>query len=673
MTISDPKTRILELSAEINRHNQLYHGFDAPEITDAAFDALNVELNQLLEEFPELANLANLSIGAKAENTFEEVSHSSKMLSLDNAFDAEELAAWNERIDKQLGDAVGRYVCELKIDGVACSLRYESGALVQAATRGNGVVGEDITLNVKTINSIPDRLPSGVPDVVEVRGEIYMDIATFEALNEAQTEAGLPRYANPRNTAAGSLRQKNPEITRSRNLSFWAYQLGAGADEANLTSHSQALDWLDSLGFPVNPERKYVASISEVDEYIAWGLQNRHDLDYEIDGVVVKVDDYTKQEALGATARAPRWAIAFKYPPEEKETKLLDIHVSIGRTGKATPFAVLEPVFVGGSTVQMATLHNQDQVALKGVRPGDTVVVRKAGDVIPEVLRPVESLRPTSSKPWHFPTECTSCGEPLRRPEGEANNYCENFVCPAQQQARIEYFTSRTAMDIEGFGESTVALFLKEELISDVADIYFMDWEAVGNLAGFGSISVSNLQTSIEKSKEKPLASLLVGFGIRHLGPSGATALAEHFGHLDAIAHAKDTEIAEVEGVGAKIGESVEAFFATEVAKDLIRRLREAGVNLEGPEQSSLRQTLEGKSIVISGTVEGYSRTGAQDAVKERGGKSPGSVSNKTDYVVLGENPGASKISKAEELGIPVISSDKFQQLLDTGTVSTPR
>ncbi|MGH1505930.1 MAG: NAD-dependent DNA ligase LigA [Acidimicrobiales bacterium] len=672
-TAPNPSARVDELRALIAHHNERYHSLGAPEIPDADFDALVRELAELETAHPELASEASPTasgVGAPISATFAPVTHAVPMMSLDNAFDEGELRAWADRVARGLelgeGAEVG-YVCELKIDGIALSIRYENGEMVQAATRGNGRVGEDITANIATIDVIPQTLPAGAPPVVEVRGEVYLPVAQFNALNEAQEAAGLARYANPRNTAAGSLRQKDPTVTASRGLKFWAYQLGQVDDGPTLETHSAALDWLGELGFPVNPERRVVATIDGVVAYIERTTAARHDLEYEIDGVVVKADSLAAQRRLGSTARAPRWAMAYKMPPEEKTTTLNAIQVSIGRTGKATPFAVLEPVFVGGSTVQMATLHNADQVALKDVRPGDTVIVRKAGDVIPEVLAPVLAERPAGLEPWVFPTDCPVCGEELVRPEGEAHTFCVNPLCPARQHAQIEYFASRGAMDIDGMGERSVATFLDEGIIADVGDLFFIDWEKVGALEGYGQISVDNLTAAIEAARHRPLANLLVGLGIRHLGPSGAGALAEGFGHLDAIMAASVEEMAAVDGVGPVIALSVADYFASDKAKVLVEKFREGGVNLTGPEKSELPQVLEGKAVVVTGGLENYSRDGAADAIKSRGGKSPGSVSKKTFAVIVGEAPGASKVTKAEDLGIPMLDEAGFEHVLATG------
>jgi DNA ligase (NAD+) len=665
--------RAAELRELVSYHNERYHTYDAPEIPDAEFDALVRELRDLEATYPALATADSptQTIGGAISATFAPVTHALAMMSLDNAFDRGELEAWAERVARglDLGDAAAPvgYACELKIDGVACSLRYEDGELVLGATRGNGRVGEDITANVRGIGPIPETLSGSPPPVVEVRGEIFLPVPTFDALNDAQEAAGLPRYANPRNTAAGSLRQKDPAITASRGLAFWSYQLGVVEGGPELGSHSEALDWMAELGLPVNPERRRATTIADVVDFAGYWLAHRHDLDYEIDGAVVKVDELPRQRALGFTAKAPRWAVAYKFPPEERTTKLLDIQVSIGRTGKATPFAVLEPVFVGGSTVQMATLHNQDQVELKDVRPGDTVIVRKAGDVIPEVLGPVLPERPPGLAPWPFPEQCPACGEPLVRPEGEAHTFCVNPACPAQRQTRIEHFASRGGMDIEGMGESRVHLFIEEGLIDDAGDIYSIDWDRVSAMEGFGQVSIDNLRAAIEASKRRPLASLLVALGIRHLGPAGAQVLARAFPDIDALAAADEEQIAAVDGVGPTIARSVAQFFASTDAWLLVDKLRTAGVNLQGERRPDVPQVLAGSSIVVTGTLERFSREEAAEAIKSRGGKNPGSVSKKTTAVVVGAEPGASKLSKAQELGVPILDEAGFQVLLDTG------
>jgi DNA ligase (NAD+) len=673
LTIVDDADRIEELRRSISEANRLYHELDAPEIPDADYDAMVRELRELEQRHPELADAESPTalVGGAPSATFAPVEHRVPMMSLDNAFDHTELLAWADRVARGLDldpadDPEIGFVCELKIDGLALSLRYEEGELVQGATRGNGRVGEDITANVATIGVIPRTL-TDAPAVLEVRGEVYLPVAEFAALNLAQEAAGKPLYANPRNTAAGSLRQKDPAITASRNLSFWAYQLGEVVGGPDLDTHTEALDWLVALGFPVNPERRRVSTVTDVIGFTEYWNDHRHDLAYEIDGAVIKVDSLAAQRTLGSTSRAPRWAMAYKLPPEEKTTRLRDIQVSIGRTGKATPFAVLEPVVVAGSTVQMATLHNADQVRLKDVRPGDLVIVRKAGDVIPEVLSPVLSERPPALAEWVFPTHCPSCGEPLVRPEDEAHTFCINPACPARRQTQIEYFASRGAMDIDGLGGSRIALFIERGLIADAGDLYSIDWDAVAGWEGFGQTSIDNLIAAIQASTHRPLANLLVGLGIRHLGPSGAEGLARAFGNLDRIMGATTEEMAAVDGVGPVIARSVHEYFASEPARALVEKFRAAGVNFEGPTVAEVPQTLAGMAIVVTGSLAGFSRDQAADAIKARGGKSPGSVSKKTTAVVVGAEPGASKVTKAEELGILRIDEAEFRHLLETG------
>jgi len=662
---------VAELREEIEEHNRRYFVEDAPTISDAEFDALVRELRELEDEYPELItpDSPTQHVGGFASSQFTPVRHRVPMMSLDNAFSFDELRDWGRRVERRLGAEAGdvSYVCELKIDGFAISITYENGRYVQAATRGNGEVGEDITANVATIEAVPKRLPAGAPTLLEVRGEIYMPIAAFERLNKRQAEAGERLFANPRNSAAGSVRQKDPSITASRELSLWTYQLGAVEGGPSFVSHMETLAWMRSLGLPTNPEIRDLATLEEVGEYCAYWQEHRHDLQYEIDGVVVKVDELRLRDELGFTSKAPRWAIAYKFPPEERTTRLTDIMVSIGRTGKATPFAVLEPVFVGGSTVGLATLHNEDQVRAKDVRPGDTVVVRKAGDVIPEVVRPVLEERPRGLRPWTFPKTCPECGGPLVRLEGESDTFCTNVDCPGQRWARICHFTSRGAMDIEGLGDKTVSQFLEHGLIEDPADIYTLDWDKVRALEGWGEVSIANLQQAIEASKQRPLANLLVGLGIRHAGGTVSRVLAKAFGHLDRLMAASKEEIASVEGVGPIIARSVHEFFANDRNRVVIDKLRAAGVNLKGPDAPALPQVLAGKSIVVTGTLAGYSREDAEEAIKARGGKAPGSVSKKTTAVVVGDAPGVAKLTRAEELGIPILDEAAFTKLLETG------
>ncbi len=624
--------RVASLRAEIDEHNRRYHVEDAPTIADADFDALVVELRHLEEEFPEHVTPGSPTqrVGGAPSTLFTPVTHRLPMMSLDNAFTLDELLAWGKRLERVLGDAVENpvdYVCELKIDGLAMSLTYERGVFRRAATRGDGRVGEDVTANVATIAALPERLAGPAPpEWVEVRGEVFMPVAAFGALNARQAEAGDRLFANPRNSAAGSLRQKDATITASRELSLWTYQLGAVDGGSRFRSHSESLEWLRAQGLPVNPEIRTLATLADVYEFCRHWQEHRHDLAYEIDGVVVKVDDLAQRGELGSTSKAPRWAIAYKFPPEERTTRLNGIMVSIGRTGKATPFAMLEPVFVGGSTVQLATLHNEDQVRVKDVRPGDTVVVRKAGDVIPEVVKAVEAERPEGLAPWSFPTTCPVCGGPLVRLEGESDTFCTNVDCPGQRDQRIVHFASRGAMDIEGMGERIVATFAELGLVRDVADLYSIDWERVAGLEGFGPVSVTNLRTAIEASKQRTLDRLLVGLGIRHAGHTVSRLLAGAFGHLDPIMAASAQELGAVDGVGPIIAVSVQQFFANERNRAVIERLRAAGVDLGRVELSTEPQTLAGLSIVVTGTLEGFSREGVEEAIKARGGKAPGTV-----------------------------------------------
>jgi DNA ligase (NAD+) len=676
MADQETEQRAAQLRAEITEHNRLYHELDAPVISDADFDDLMRELRALEEEFPELItpDSPTQQLDRPRSEAFAPVVHEVPMMSLDNAFDENELQAWGDRLVRRLGDARPAdglaFVCELKIDGLAVSIRYEDGRYVQAATRGDGRIGEDVTANVATIGAVPKRLGKGAPRLLEVRGEIYMALSAFAALNERQMAAGLRLFVNPRNAAAGALRQKDVSITRSRVLSLWAYQLGAvdlgGA--ADFSTHHETLDFLRELGFPVNPEIRAVGGFDDLFAYCRHWEEHRHDLDYEIDGVVVKVDDLATRLQLGFTSNAPRWAVAYKFPPEERTTNLRDILVSIGRTGRATPYAVLEPVFVGGVTVGQATLHNEDQVKAKDVRPGDRVMVRRAGDVIPEVLGPVLAERPEDLPPWQFPTTCPCpIHSELVRLEGEVEHRCVHPECPFQRQGAIEHFASRGAMDIEGLGSQRVAQLIEHGMVRSIADLYDLDWDRVVKLDRMGELSAANLRAGIEQSRSRPLERLLVGLNIRHLGPAGAEALVAAFGSLDAIMAASAEALAAAEGLGAVIADSVHTWFATEANRELIERLRAAGLNFEGTRADGQRKVLAGMSVVVTGTLEGFTREEAEGAIKSRGGKSPGSVSAKTTAVVVGEGPGASKLTKAQELGVPVLDEAGFRQLLDTG------
>lgn len=672
---ADPAQRLVALAELVTYHNRRYHEQDDPEIPDGDYDALVGELRTLAAENPdvEFDNPLEGDVGGAPHLMFSPVVHAVPMMSLDNAMTQEELEAWGARIGRGLAGEAVSYVCELKIDGLAMSIRYERGRYRRAATRGDGLVGEDVTANVATISAVPARLSASadpMPDVLEVRGEVYMPVASFERLNQAAAAEDTRPFVNPRNAAAGSLRQKDSSITAHRDLSFWSYQLGEVSGAPALTTHTASLDFLASLGLPVNPETKVFSSLDDVLEHCKHWEAHRHDLGYDIDGVVIKVDEVDQRVRLGFTSRAPRWAIAYKFPPEERTTVLRDIQVSIGRTGRATPFAVLEPVFVGGSTVGMATLHNQDQVRVKDVRPGDTVIVRKAGDVIPEVVGPVVALRPADSQVWSFPVACPACGDPLVRLDGEADTRCVNVSCPAQRDGRIIYFASRGAMDIEGLGERTVAQLTGAELVGDPADLYALTEVQLLTLEGFATISARKLVGAIDGSRRRALPRVLTALGVKHLGPSASTVLAAHFGTLDAVMNAPVGELAAVPGIGAVIAESIRSWFERETNRSFVEKLRAAGVDFGTPPERiepAGPQVLAGKAVVVSGTLATFSRDGASDAIAARGGTSPGSVSAKTFALVVGTSPGAAKVAKAEQHGVPIIDEAAFVHLLDTG------
>jgi len=669
--LADLVARRDELAAQIEHHTARYFEHDQPEISDADFDTLVRTLHALVEEHPDLDDPA-LPIhrpGGTASATFAPVRHVVPMLSLDNAFSREELFAWGERLDRIIAGTT--FVAEPKMDGLAISLLYRDGRLEVGATRGDGVTGEDVTANVATIAGLPKRLRGSSPPVeLEVRGEIYMPTSSFEELNRRQEAAEARLFANPRNAAAGSLRQKDPSITASRDLALFCYQLGAKDGGPRLRTHRETLAWLRELGFPVNPLIDRHDTLESVYAFCTSMENQRHTLGYEIDGVVVKVDDLGQREELGFTSRAPRWAIAYKFPPEEKTTKLLGIMVSIGRTGRATPFAQLEPVFVGGSTVGLATLHNEDEVARRDVRVGDTVVVRKAGDVIPEVVGPVLAERPKGRRRWKFPAKCPVCAEPMVRLEGEANHYCVNVDCPAQRVQRIVHFASRGAMDIEGLGEERVAQFVEAGLLDDAGDIYCLTVEQLVPLDRIAEISARNLVTAIEASKSRGLARVLVGLNIRNVGPTAANALARALGNLERIEHANPEELTAIDGVGPILVESIERFFTVDANHRIVDKLRDAGVDLEGPPAAAPVDTggisFAGLTFVLTGGMEDYTRETAQAAIEARGGKVTGSVSKKTSFVVVGENPG-SKFAKAEELGVAILDEAGFTRVLQVG------
>ena len=676
----DIALRMAELSELVDYHNRRYHLEDDPEIDDAVFDGLVRELRALEAQYPQLAAEDSVAqkVGSGPSELFTEVTHLNPMMSLDNAFGDDELLAWGERLDKLLAklDAASlSFSVEPKVDGVAMSLVYENGQLIQAATRGDGVSGEDVTANIQTIASVPQSLKGGpFPGVLQVRGEVYLAKAAFEQLNAAQEALGAKQFVNPRNAAAGSLRQKDPKVTATRPLAFLAYQVVTSArNSLELTTQREVLDFLARAGFSVAAEAKVAKTIGAVVEAANYLQEQRGDIPYEIDGAVVKVNELDLHDRLGATSRAPRWAIAVKFPPEERSTLLEAIEVSIGRTGRVTPFARLEPVFVGGSTVGLATLHNEDQVREKDVRPGERVIVRKAGDVIPEILGPVDARAKNRPQAWTFPLECPSCAGPLQRLDGESDTYCTNVDCPAQRVQRIAHFASRHALDIEGLGEERITQFVDAGLLLDPADLFTLTLPALAALDRMGELSANNLISAIEAAKRQPLPRILVALGIRHVGPTVARAIATRFRTLDELRAAELEQLAAIDGVGPIIAESVFRFFSHPTNIQVLDRLVELGLAIEeqlstGP---SLPQTLLAKAVVVTGSVPGFSRDEAEAAVIARGGSSPSAVSKKTFCVVVGSAPGASKLTKAEALAIPMLDAADFVSLLETGDLPT--
>jgi DNA ligase (NAD+) len=661
--LAESQLRVEELRELINHHLYRYHVLDDPEVSDAEYDELVEELKGLEERYPELLtpDSPTQRVGAAPAGLFTPIQHRAPMLSLDNVFSEDELLGWDARVERGLEGATPSFVSELKIDGVAVALTYEDGVLTQAATRGDGRVGEDITANVRTIRSIPRRLAvKDPPAVIEVRGEVYLSVQGFEELNRQLTEDGKRPVANPRNGAAGSLRQKDPKVTASRPLSLWVHSFGA-AEGVTFASHSEFLAWAGKAGLPVPETTERHGKPGELVAFLRRWEKNRHSLDYEIDGAVIKVDDVRLQRRLGATSHAPRWAIAYKFPPEERTTLLRQIDVHTGRTGKITPFAVLEPVIVGGVTITYATLHNEDEVRRKDVRPGDTVIVRRAGDVIPEIVGPVGTKRSKSSRPWRMPKKCPSCGTPLVRPEGEADWRCPNKAgCPDQSVEWLFHFAGRGAMDIEGLGYRTILALLEKGFIQDPADIYALTGEQLGELEGFAEKSIDNRLRAIEASKDRPIWRLLVGLNIRHVGSHVAEVLAAAFRSIDRIAAASEDEIDAVPEIGPEIAASVRAWFDEEENLSLIEKFRAAGVRLEDEAPADEGpKPLEGTTIVLTGGLDTLSRDEATVLAQRAGARVSSSVSRKTDFVVAGENPG-SKHDQAVKLGVEIVDEREF-------------
>lgn len=703
MAALSPKdaARAAELNRILNHAAYAYYALDNPELTDAEFDRLLIELQQLEAAYPELVTEDSYTqrVGGYVSEQFEPVQHAARMYSMDDAMNLEELDAWLSRTDEALGASPTNpvaYTCELKIDGLGVALTYRDGQFVRAATRGDGSTGENVTANVLTISDVPRELAlagleqvenRGLNQSIEVRGEVYMPKHSFIRLNEDADAAGKQPFANPRNAAAGSLRQKDPKITAHRDLETFIY---AVADEGPLDVHSQweFLNWLRSCGFNVNPHARRCLSAQEVHDFCAQALEQRGDLNYDIDGVVVKVDSFASQEALGFTSRAPRWAIAFKFPPEEKQTVLREIRIQVGRTGVLTPVAEFDPVTVAGSTIARATLHNLDEIRRKNVREGDTIIVHKAGDVIPEVVGPVLSLRPADAVEFQMPATCPSCGSPVIQEEGEVAFRCVSIDCPAQAVERLIHWGSRKAMDIDGLGDELINRMVEEGVLSDVADFYdklteetlssmptgrVYDTDTADHLSGdsipVGHTIAKKVMAQVEESKTRGLGRVLFGIGMRHVGANVAELLAQEFGSIQALATAPVEKIAEIPGIGPKIAESVHEFFSIPENVAVIERLRQAGVMLEEEKpENELPQTLAGLTFVLTGTLEHFTRDEAGAQLKAMGAKVSGSVSKKTSFVVAGEAAG-SKLTKAESLGVPVLDEAALQQILEIGQV----
>jgi len=663
--------RISELTQEIRDHQFKYYVLDAPSITDAAFDLLIKELAALEAKHPELLepDSPTLGVGGGFSTTFDQHDHIEKMMSLDNVFDSAELDTWFERVEKE--SAVGAFLCELKVDGLAINLLYENGQLTRALTRGNGTTGEDVTLNVKTIKGLPHTLAGkNIPALIEVRGEVFLPVAAFNQLNEELEEAGKSLFANPRNCAAGSLRQKDPRITASRALDVVVHGIGA-REGISFDSQSDASAKLKALGLPTSTRFKVCKSRAEVLAFIENYNLHRHDVEHEIDGVVIKVDSLAEQEKLGFTSRAPKWAIAYKYPPEEVTTKLLDIRVSVGRTGRVTPFAFMEPVKVAGSTVTNATLHNQEEIERKDVLIGDVVIIRKAGDVIPEVLGPVRDKRTGAEKAFVMPTHCPECATELRAiTEGDVDIRCPNTrSCPAQLRERIYYIGSRAALDIDVLGYEAAVALLTDSIITDEADIFnvteksLMKSQFFLKKDGTAGKNLEKLLAALEEAKSRPLWRTLVALSIRHVGPTAAQALATNFGSMDAIAKASVTELADIDGVGEVIAQSIIEWFEIDWHRNIITQWTKAGVAMVSAKSADLPQTLAGLTFVVTGGLENFTRDSIAETITAHGGKPSSSVSSKTDYVLVGADPG-SKLAKAQELGVKIIDEARFLELL---------
>ena len=671
---SEIAEKIDQLATVIRDHQFRYYVLDKPIISDSEFDVLLKELEALEKKHPQYktADSPTAAIGGGFATEFQQRDHIEKMMSLDNVFGSEELDTWFDRIEKS--DVKNTWLCEVKVDGLAINLLYKDGVLTQALTRGNGVTGEDVTLNIKTISAIPHQLKgSSYPTLLEVRGEVFFPTKAFNEFNAALASDGKSSFANPRNAAAGSLRQKDPRVTASRPLSMVVHGIGA-CEGASFDSQSNAYELLASWGLPTSTRTKVVKTRAEVLDFVNYYGEHRHDVEHEIDGAVIKVNEINIQEQLGFTSRAPKWAIAFKYPPEEVTTKLLDIKVSVGRTGRVTPFAFMEPVLVAGSTVSNATLHNQEEVIRKGILIGDTVIIRKAGDVIPEVVGPVIEKRNGSEKAFVMPTKCPDCGSKLRAiSEGDVDIRCPNTQsCPAQLRERLYYIGSRSALDIDVLGYEAASALLDSKLVEDEGDLFGLSEKDLGKSEFFtkkdggAGKNAEKLITALEIAKARPLWRIIVALSIRHVGPTAAQSLAKAFGSIDAISAASLEELSAVDGVGGIIAESVIEWFEIDWHKTIIKKWKKAGVQLEETFINENPQTLAGLTLVVTGSLESFTRDGVDEVIVLHGGKSAGSVSKKTDFVVVGSEAG-SKATKAEELGVKILNEAQFKVLLASG------
>ena len=672
--------RAAELRSELNYHNLRYYQMDDPVISDGQYDALLRELQEIEREHPELQTVDSptLRVGGDPSPAFSEVQHSRPMLSLGNAFDFAELEAWHRRVTERLGGAPFDMVCELKIDGLAVSLTYENGVLVQGATRGNGATGEDVTRNLRTIRTIPLTLKGFVPMNLEVRGEVFLPIAEFSRLNEERAERGEPLYANPRNTGAGTIRQLDPKVTAARNMQIWVYSLNSAEGVEFLEGHWEALEWLGSVGFRINPENRLCRTLEEVQDYYQSWLERRHDLPYEVDGVVVKVSPLSLQDQLGIVGREPRWAIAYKFPAEQAVTRLLHIGINVGRTGSLNPYAVLKPVVVGGATVQHASLHNEEDIHRKDIRVGDTVIVERAGEVIPQVVGPVLAERSGDEQVFRMPERCPECDTSVVKSDDDAMHRCPNPSCPAQFFELLKHFVSKGAADIDGLGERWCRILIEQGMVRDVADLYRLEKSPLLELERMGDKLATRIMDNIDASKNRPLPRLLFAMGITHVGSEVADLLSQNFIGVEELSTATEEDLTEIEGIGPKIAESIIAWFQEPENQRVIEKLRASGVRLEQdalPAPATVASgaaPFAGLTFVVTGTLSALSRSDAEGRIKGLGGKVTSSVTKKTSYVVVGESPG-SKASKAEQLGTRILDEDDFVRLLESPSEALAR